>query len=221
MAFAKYRIAVHNAISPRGLERFPRELYEVGKAISEPAAILLRSHVLQESEVPPSVMAIGRAGTGVNNIPVDAMSRRGIPVFNAPGANANAVKELVLAAILAASRNIVPAAAYVQSLAPGPDFERRVEEGKKQFAGHELPGRTLGVVGLGAIGGLVADTAIKLGMKVVGFDPEITAKILKRGYRIYEVPISYTGREYNEGKKISWRDGLTVMWTLLKYRLTE
>jgi D-3-phosphoglycerate dehydrogenase len=176
VASAKYRIAVHNAISPRGLERFPHEFYEVGKGVSEPDAILLRSHVLQESEVPGSVRAIGRAGTGVNNVPVDAMSRRGIPVFNAPGANANAVKELVLAAILAASRNIVPAAAYVQSLDTGADFAARVEEGKKQFAGHELPGRTLGVVGLGAIGGLVADTAIKLGMKVLGYDPDITVE---------------------------------------------
>ena len=176
MAFVKYRIAVHNAISPRGLERFPRGLYEVGKGLADPDAILLRSHVLQAAEVPASVRAIGRAGTGVNNIPVEAMSRRGIPVFNAPGANANAVKELVLAAILAASRNIVPAAAYVQSLAPGADFARRVEEGKKQFAGHELPGRTLGVVGLGAVGGLVADTAIRLGMKVLGYDPDITVE---------------------------------------------
>lgn len=176
MASARYRIAVHNAISPRGLERFPHDLYEVGKGVSQPDAILLRSHALQESEVPGSVKAIGRAGTGVNNIPVEAMSRRGIPVFNAPGANANAVKELVLAAILATSRNIVPAAAYVQSLGRSADFAGRVEDGKKQFAGHELPGRTLGVIGLGAIGGLVADTAIKLGMKVMGYDPDITVE---------------------------------------------
>jgi D-3-phosphoglycerate dehydrogenase / 2-oxoglutarate reductase len=176
MAPARYRIAVHNAISPRGLERFPPELYSVGKALADPDAILLRSHVLQEPEVPASVKAIGRAGSGVNNIPVDAMSRRGVVVFNAPGANANAVKELVLAAILAASRNLVPAAAYVQSLVGGADFAQRVEEGKKQFAGHELPGRTLGLIGLGAIGGLVADTAIKLGMKVLGYDPDITVE---------------------------------------------
>jgi len=110
----------------------------------------------------------------VNNIPVDEASRRGIPVFNAPGANANAVKELVLAAMLAAARNLVPAAAYVAQLAPGADFDKRVEDGKKQFAGIELPGRTLGVIGLGAIGGLVADTAIRLGMRVMGYDPEIT-----------------------------------------------
>jgi D-3-phosphoglycerate dehydrogenase len=173
---AAFRIAVYNAISSRGLERFPAPQYTVGKALADADAILLRSHELTEAEVPPGVKAIGRAGTGVNNIPVEAMTRRGVPVFNAPGANANAVKELVLAAILASARNIVPAAAYVQSLSPGEDFERRVEDGKKQFAGVELPGRTLGVVGLGAIGGLVADTAIKLGMKVMGYDPDITVE---------------------------------------------
>jgi D-3-phosphoglycerate dehydrogenase len=170
----KHRIAVYNAISARGLERFPHSSYSVGKALAEPDAILLRSHALQVSEIPASVKAIGRAGAGVNNIPVDEMSRRGVPVFNAPGANANAVKELVLAAMLLAARNIVPAAEYVRGLDKGGDFEKRVEDGKKQFAGFELPGRTLGVIGLGAIGGLVADTAIKLGMKVLGFDPDIT-----------------------------------------------
>ena len=176
MGAAGFRIAVHDSISPRGLERFPADLYSVGKGVATPDAILLRSHVLTEGDIAASVKAIARAGAGVNNIPVDAMSRRGVPVFNAPGANANAVKELVLGAILAASRNLVPAAAYVQGLAPGADFEKRVEAGKKQFAGHELPGRTLGVIGLGAIGGLVADTAIKLGMKVLGYDPEITVE---------------------------------------------
>ncbi|HET9653009.1 MAG TPA: phosphoglycerate dehydrogenase [Usitatibacter sp.] len=170
----KYRIAVFNAISSRGLERFPDSRYTVGKGIAEADAILLRSHVLAASDVPATVRAIARAGTGVNNIPVEAMSQRGVPVFNAPGANANAVKELVIAALLASARNIIPAAAYVQSLPAGADFEKQVEEGKKQFAGIELPGRTLGVIGLGAIGGLVADTAIKLGMKVLGYDPEIT-----------------------------------------------
>ncbi len=169
-----YRIATYNAIAPRGLERFASSLYCVGKALAEPDAILLRSHVLAPAEIPPSVKAIGRAGAGVNNIPVALMSERGVPVFNAPGANANAVKELVLAAILACARNLVPATAYVQSLEAGADFEKRVEEGKKQFAGYELPGRTIGIVGLGAIGGLVADTAIKLGMEVLGYDPEIT-----------------------------------------------
>jgi D-3-phosphoglycerate dehydrogenase len=169
----KYRIAVHNAISPRGLERLGAA-YSVGKGLSEPDAILLRSHVLQAADIPASVMAIARAGAGVNNIPVDEMSKRGIPVFNAPGANANAVKELVVAAMLLAARNLVPAVGYVQSLDESGDFEKRVEEGKKQFAGFELPGRTLGIIGLGAIGGLVADTAIRLGMKVMGYDPEIT-----------------------------------------------
>jgi D-3-phosphoglycerate dehydrogenase / 2-oxoglutarate reductase len=170
----KYRIACYNAISARGLERFAHAAYAVGKALPNPDAILLRSHALQLSEIPPSVKAIGRAGAGVNNIPVDEMSKRGVPVFNAPGANANAVKELVIAAMLLAARNIVPAAAYVQSLPASGDFEKRVEDGKKQFAGYELPGRTLGVIGLGAIGGLVADSAIRLGMKVLGYDPEIT-----------------------------------------------
>jgi D-3-phosphoglycerate dehydrogenase len=170
----KFRIAVYNAISARGLERFPHSVYSVSKALAEPDAILLRSHALQASEIPATVKAIGRAGAGVNNIPVDEMSRRGVPVFNAPGANANAVKELVLAAMLLAARNIVPAADYVKALGINGDFEKHVEDGKKQFAGFELPGRTLGVIGLGAIGGLVADTAIKLGMKVLGYDPDIT-----------------------------------------------
>jgi len=170
----KYRIGVYNAISAKGLERFPAATYIVGKAISSPDAIVLRSHNLEVAEIPASVKAVGRAGTGVNNIPVAALSQRGVPVFNAPGANANAVKELVFAAILAAARNLVPAVSYVSALAAGPDYEKRIEEAKKQFAGFELPGRTLGVIGLGAIGGLVADTAIKLGMKVLGYDPEIT-----------------------------------------------
>ena len=190
----KFRVATYNVISQRGLDRFPAERYVVGKALADADAILLRSHVLAPADVPPAVRAIGRAGAGVNNIPVEAMSGRGVPVFNAPGANANAVKELVMAALLASARNLVPAAEYVQALAPGAEFDKRVEEGKKQFAGIELPGRTLGVIGLGAIGGLVADTAIKLGMKVVGYDPEITVdnawrlpSAVKRAHSIDEV----------------------------------
>jgi len=170
----KFRIATYNAISARGLERFGHDRYVVGKALDHPDAVMLRSHVLQVADIPASAKAIGRAGAGVNNIPLEEMNRRGVPVFNAPGANANAVKELVIAAILLAARNVVPAAAFVHALPLTGDFARRVEDGKKQFAGVELPGRTLGVVGLGAIGGLVADTALKLGMKVVGYDPEIT-----------------------------------------------
>ncbi|HEX4332608.1 MAG TPA: phosphoglycerate dehydrogenase [Usitatibacter sp.] len=174
MGALKYRVATYNAISAKGLDRFPGAQYIVGKALPSPDAILLRSHQLVLSEVGNTVKAVARAGSGVNNVPVDELSKRGVPVFNAPGANANAVKELVFAAMLAAARNLVPAAAYVNGLAKGDGFESKVEDGKKQFAGIELPGRTLGVVGLGAIGGLVADTAIKMGMKVLGYDPDIT-----------------------------------------------
>ena len=171
----KFRILTLNQISQRGLGRFPDGRYVVGKESDRPDAILLRSHNMHEMAVPATVKAIGRAGAGTNNIPVVAMSSRGVPVFNAPGANANAVKELLLAALLMSARNVVPALNYVRTLDPdAADLEKRVEDGKKQFAGSELPGRTLGIIGLGAIGSLVADTAIKLGMKVTGFDPEIT-----------------------------------------------
>jgi D-3-phosphoglycerate dehydrogenase len=171
----KYQVLTLNQIASHGLHRFPNTRYAVGKSCEHPDAILVRSHDMHAMEIPASVKAIGRAGAGTNNIPVAAMSRRGIPVFNAPGANANAVKELVLAALLMSARNVLPALAYVTSLDPAaPDLEARVEEGKKQFAGVELPHRTLGIIGLGAIGSLVADIAIKLGMKVIGFDPEIT-----------------------------------------------
>jgi D-3-phosphoglycerate dehydrogenase len=171
----KFQILTLNQISSQGLHRFPGARYAVGKAIELPDAILVRSHDMHAMAIPPSVRAIGRAGAGTNNIPVGEMSKRGVPVFNAPGANANAVKELVLAALLLAARNVLPALSYVAALdTGGPDLEKRIEDGKKQFAGVELPHRTLGIVGLGAIGSLVADTAIKMGMKVIGFDPEIT-----------------------------------------------
>jgi len=177
MTRPKYRIRVLNAISPSGLQRFPDDRYEVGDAIERPDAILVRSRDLHRSTIDAHVRAIARAGAGTNNIPVEEMSRRGVPVFNAPGANANAVKELVLGALLLAARNIVPALRYVSQLDGGAaDLEAMVEDGKRQFAGGELAGRTLGIVGLGAIGSLVADTAIKLGMNVVGFDPEITVE---------------------------------------------
>jgi D-3-phosphoglycerate dehydrogenase len=172
---AKYQIVTLNHISSHGLHRLPTTRYSVGKSAEHPDAILVRSHDMHSMTIPASVKAIGRAGAGTNNIPVAEMSRRGVPVFNAPGANANAVKELVFAALLLAARNVVPALGYVASLkGDGGDLEKRVEEGKKQFAGIELPNRTLGIIGLGAVGSLVADTAIKLGMKVIGFDPEIT-----------------------------------------------
>jgi D-3-phosphoglycerate dehydrogenase len=171
----KYNILTLNQISSHGLHRFPAARYSVGKTVEHPDAILVRSHDMHAMTIPASVKAIGRAGAGTNNIPVAEMSKRGIPVFNAPGANANAVKELVLTALLLAARNVIPALGYVAGLKPdAADLEKRVEDGKKEFAGIELPHRTLGIVGLGAVGGLVADTAIKLGMKVVGFDPEIT-----------------------------------------------
>ena len=170
-----YQILTLNPIASIGLRRFPEGRYRIVGATDSPDAILVRSRDMHAMTISPSVRAISRAGAGTNNIPVAAMSKRGAPVFNAPGANANAVKELVLTALLLAARNIVPAIAYVASLdANAADLDERVESGKKQFAGVELPGRTLGIVGLGAIGSLVADTAIKLGMNVIGFDPEIT-----------------------------------------------
>jgi D-3-phosphoglycerate dehydrogenase len=173
----KYQILTINQIAANGLQRFPQKRYALGREIAEPDAIMLRSHDMHEMLIARSVLAIGRAGAGTNNIPVAAMTKRGIPVFNAPGANANAVKELVLAALLLAARNLIPAIHYVAALQPdSPNLEKQVEEGKKQFAGIELPHRTLGIVGLGAIGSMVADTAIKLGMKVIGFDPEITVE---------------------------------------------
>lgn len=170
-----YQILTLNKISQAGLKRLPAPSYATGTEIAAPDAIMVRSHNMHDMEIPASVLAIARAGAGTNNVPVKAMSARGVPVFNAPGANANAVKELVLSGMLLASRNIIPALTFVAGLvAEGDDLHRQVEEGKKHFAGTELRGRTLGIVGLGAIGRLVADAAIGLGMKVIGYDPEIT-----------------------------------------------
>ena len=172
---SNYQILVLNQIASQGLDRLPRPRYAVAKNVARPDAILVRSHDMHAMDIALTVKAIGRAGAGTNNIPVAEMSKRGVPVFNAPGANANAVKELVFAALLMSARNLVPALHFVARLTPdAADFEARIEEGKKQFAGVELPQRTLGIIGLGAVGGLVAETALKLGMKVLGFDPEIT-----------------------------------------------
>ncbi len=170
-----FRILTLNQISGIGLKRLPTPRYNVGGQMDHPDAILVRSHDMHKMEIPASVRAIGRAGAGTNNIPVEKMSQRGAPVFNAPGANANAVKELVIAGMLIAARNLVPALRFVDGL-DGDDKRLHVlvEDGKKQFSGSELPRHTLGVVGLGKIGSLVADAAIKLGMNVVGYDPEIT-----------------------------------------------
>jgi D-3-phosphoglycerate dehydrogenase len=172
-----FKVLTFNNISARGLDRLPRERFEVSSEIQQPDAVLLRSAKLHDWAVPETLKAVGRAGAGVNNIPVEAMSERGIPVFNAPGANANAVKELVLAAMFLAARNICPAWAFAQTL-EGDDaaMNKQAEAEKKRFTGFELPGRTLGVVGLGAIGVNVANAAKALGMNVIGYDPQITVR---------------------------------------------
>lgn len=172
-----FKILTLNNISSRGLSQFDAEQYQVGSDLAEPDAILVRSQVMHEMAFPPSLKAVGRAGAGVNNIPIARLSAAGVPVFNTPGANANAVKELVLAGMLMASRNIPQALRFVDDLT-GDDaaMHKAVESGKKQFVGTELPGRTLGVVGLGAIGVKVANAAHALGMRVIGFDPKVTVE---------------------------------------------
>jgi D-3-phosphoglycerate dehydrogenase len=172
-----YRILTLNNISARGLERLPRDRYEVASAIQQPDAVLVRSADMHKLDLPPSVLAVARAGAGTNNIPVAALSARGIPVFNTPGANANAVKELVIASLFLAARNIGPAWLFARAQS-GDDkaIDVAVEKGKKDFVGFEMPGRTLGVIGLGAIGVEVANTALALGMKVLGHDPQITVQ---------------------------------------------
>jgi D-3-phosphoglycerate dehydrogenase len=171
----KCEVLVINQIAQIGLKRLPAEKYLISKDAKDPAAILVRSADLHKFEFGPSLKAVGRAGAGVNNIPVPVLSKRGVPVFNAPGANANAVKELVLAGMLIAARNLGPALEFTKALKTE-NLEKAVEEGKKQFAGVELPGHTLGLIGLGKIGSLVADAAIRLGMNVLGYDPHITVE---------------------------------------------
>jgi D-3-phosphoglycerate dehydrogenase len=172
-----YQILTLNNISPLGLERLPGDRYRIGNDIENPDAILVRSAKMHDMEIAANLKAVGRAGAGVNNIPVAKMSGRGIPVFNAPGANANAVKELVIAGLVLACRHICQAWDYTRALT-GTDEElgRAVEDGKKKFGGYELPGRTLGVIGLGAIGRIVANTGVALGMKVIGYDPGLTVE---------------------------------------------
>ena len=173
----QFRVQTFNAISGAGLSRFPDDLYDVGASLADPDALLVRSAKLHDTPIPGSVLAVARAGAGTNNIPVADMTERGVPVFNTPGANANAVKELVLAGLFIASRNLIPAARFAHTL-EGDDaaIARAVEAGKKQFIGFELPGRTLGVIGLGAIGVQVANAALGLGLSVVGFDPGISVE---------------------------------------------
>lgn len=172
-----FRILTLNNISRRGLDKLPRPRYEVAPELHQPHAILLRSADMHGYALPDSVLAVARAGAGTNNIPVAALSARGIPVFNAPGGNANAVKELVLAALLLAARNICQAWYFARSL-QGDDaaLDAAVEKGKKDYVGFELPGRTVGVIGLGAIGVEVANAVQGLGMQVLGYDPQITVQ---------------------------------------------
>lgn len=172
-----YKILTLDNISPKGLEKLPRSLYEVSSQMQDADAILLRSFKMHDYALPETLAAVGRAGAGVNNIPIDKLSQKGIPVFNTPGANANAVAELVLAGMLLASRNICQAWDFAKNL-EGDDAEisKLVEAGKKKFVGTELPGRTLGVIGLGAIGVKVANNAMALGMKVIGYDPVLTVE---------------------------------------------
>jgi D-3-phosphoglycerate dehydrogenase len=172
-----FKVLTLNNIAVEGLRHLPRERYEVASEIAHPDAVLLRSYNMHDMDIPDTVAAIGRAGAGTNNIPIDAMSSRGVPVFNAPGANANAVKELAIAGMLIGARNLCNAREYVNGLTEtGKALSKAVEAGKKQFVGFELPGKTLGVIGLGAIGVEVANAALDLGMKVVGFDPSITVR---------------------------------------------
>ena len=172
-----YKVLTLNQISLKGLEKLPRDHYEIASEFASPDAVLLRSHKLQASDIPESVLAIARAGAGVNNIPVADCTERGIPVFNTPGANANAVKELIVAALTLGSRGILPGIDYVNTLSAMTDaaaMNTLLEKEKKRFKGNELAGKTLGVIGLGAIGSMVADTALGLGMEVIGYDPALS-----------------------------------------------
>lgn len=172
-----FKIQTYNNIAQAGLNCFPADEFEVGAEIDSPDAILLRSHKMHDMKLPESLVAVARAGAGVNNIPIDKLAAEGVVVFNTPGANANAVKELVAAALLLGSRDIIGGTRYVQTLDdvadPG-EFSRQIEKEKKTFAGSELHGKTLGIVGLGAIGSMVANLALELGMKVAGYDPAIS-----------------------------------------------
>jgi len=171
-----FKIQTLNKISPKGLDLFPRDKYEVASEFSSPDAIVLRSFKMHDMELPQNLKAIARAGAGVNNIPIDRCSEEGIVVFNTPGANANAVKELVLTGMLIASRDVVGGINWVQSIKGEDDVPKLVEKGKSNFAGNELKGKTLGVIGLGAIGAMVANSALELGMKVIGYDPYLSVE---------------------------------------------
>ena len=226
-----FKVRTLNNISVKGLDRLPRDQYEVASEMTSPDAILLRSFNMHGMDIPQTLKAVGRAGAGVNNIPIAEMSRLGIPVFNAPGANANAVKELVIAGMLLACRNICQGWDYARNL-DGSDQEihKQVEAGKKQFAGFELPGRTLAVIGLGAIGVQVANAARALGMRVVGYDPTITVErawqlssdveqaetvtqaLARADFVTFHVPlIESTRHMINRDRLRDMRDGVVIM----------
>ena len=174
-----YNIRTYNKISNKGLSLFPESSYSVGEDVGQPDGVVLRSQKLHDEPLPDTVKAVARAGAGTNNIPVEAYSKKGIVVFNTPGANANAVKELVLTGMLLSSRGILEGKAYVETLGDMTDaaeMSKLLEKEKKRFAGSELAGKTLGVIGLGAIGSLVANAALALGMDVVGFDPALSVE---------------------------------------------
>ena len=174
-----HKIRTINNISEKGLSRFPADRYEIGDAIADPEAILVRSQQLTDADAVPSLRAVGRAGAGVNNIPVADYTDKGIVVFNTPGANANAVKELVMVGLLLSCRGIIPGIKYVNSLGEYSDkaeLNKLVESSKKQYKGRELKGKTLGVLGLGAIGSMVADMALQMDMNVVGYDPALSVE---------------------------------------------
>jgi len=198
-----YKVRTFNQIALRGLERFPRDGFEVGTQISDPHAILLRSHVLTADHVTPNLRAVARAGAGVNNVPVDLYTERGIVVFNTPGANANSVKELVLAALLLSARDVIGGIKYVESVNGVTDpveLNKQVEAEKKRFQGEEIYGKTLGVVGLGAIGALVAEAGLRLGMNVLGYDPAISVEAAWRlpsdVQRMENLPMLFARSDY-------------------------
>ncbi len=172
-----YKVQTFNQISDKGLSRFPHQTYQVGADVGTPDALLVRSHVLTAEQLHPTLKAVARAGAGTNNIPVEEYTKAGVVVFNSPGANANAVKELVLCGMLLAARGVLPGIQWINQQSPSTpyaDLNQLMEHHKKNFKGGELAGKTIGVVGLGAIGALVADIAIQLGMKVLGYDPALS-----------------------------------------------
>ncbi|MBH97874.1 MAG: 3-phosphoglycerate dehydrogenase [Rhodospirillaceae bacterium] len=179
----KFKVLTLNSIAKEGLNRFSKTRYNYGNDLSDPSAILLRSQNIHDFEFPSSLLAVARAGAGINNIPIEKLSELGVPVFNAPGANANAVKELVIGAILMGLRNLPDAWEYVSKLKGSDELiSSKVEAGKKKYVGCELPSRTLGVIGLGAIGVEVANACLSLGMRVIGYDPKVT---VKRAWQLY------------------------------------